>query len=142
MPPFVEVPVDYVTFHLAEGRMLSCVQFGLYFVHDGQTPLVVAVIGPSEHRGSRPIMKVEVMAAQPEVGRAFLVELRETMLRLNVYRGQVISLSPDSLGMGPQTLVVFHTLPRVQRDDVSSCLKSCCHGSSGRRSASPSMRTS
>jgi ATP-dependent 26S proteasome regulatory subunit len=40
------------------------------------------------------------------------------MQRLNVYRGHVISLSPGQMGMGPQTLVVFHTLPRVTRDQV------------------------
>src|SRR4030081_511465 len=30
-----EGPVDYVNFHLAADRVLSCVQFGLYFIRDG-----------------------------------------------------------------------------------------------------------
>jgi hypothetical protein len=42
------------------------------------------------------------------------------MLRLNVYRGHVISLSPGKMGIGPrpQSLVAFHTLPAVGRADV------------------------
>lgn len=118
MPPMVEGPVDYVNFHLAGDRLLPCVKFGLYIVREGDARLVVAVIGPSEHRGPRQALKIEAMAEDPDVARRFLVELRATMQRLNVYRGQVISLSPGSLGMGPQTLVAFHTLPHIQRDDV------------------------
>jgi hypothetical protein len=38
-------------------------------------------------------------------------------MRLNVYRGHVISLSPGMMGIGPQTLVAFHSLPRVERSD-------------------------
>jgi hypothetical protein len=118
MPPAVEGPVDYVNFHLAGDQLLPCVQFGLYFVRDGDARFVVAVTGPSERRGPRVILKVEVMAADPGVAREFLAELRATMSRLNVYRGQVISLSPGSLGMGPQTLVAFHALPAVARGEV------------------------
>lgn len=40
------------------------------------------------------------------------------MSRLNVYRGRVISLSPGRMHMGPQTLVAFHHLPTVRREDV------------------------
>ncbi len=118
MPPVIQGPVDYVNFHLAGDRVLPCVQFGLYFATEGETRYVVAVIGPSEQHGPRPMLQVEVMSRTPENGRAFLAELRASMHRLNVYRGHVISISPGSLGMGPQTLVAFHTLPNVARDDV------------------------
>jgi len=116
--PAVEGPVDYVNFHLAGDQVLPCIQAGIYFVRDGDARLVVAVVGPSEQRGPRPVLKVEVMAAEPEKARALLADLRERIMRLNVYRGHVISLSPGSLGMGPQTLVAFHALPAVTRDDV------------------------
>ncbi|MDP9372565.1 MAG: AAA family ATPase [Chloroflexota bacterium] len=68
--------------------------------------------------GPRLKVRVEVMAARPEDGQGFLAELTDAMGRLNVYRGHVISLSPGQFGPGPQTLVAFHTLPRVGRDDV------------------------
>lgn len=118
MPPFIEGPVDYVNFHLENDRVLPCVQFGLYFVTGEGERFIVAVIGPSERHGPRPMLRVEVMSDRPEVGHRFLARLRDAMLRLNVYRGHVISLSPGSLGMGPQTLVAFHGLPHVERDEV------------------------
>ena len=61
LPPLTEGPVDYVNFHLADDRVLSCVQFGLYLVHDGDKRLVVFVAGPTEH-GPRQKLRVEVVA--------------------------------------------------------------------------------
>ena len=113
----VEGPVDYVNFHLANGRILPCVQFGIYLLHDGERRLVVAVIGPSE-REPRPKLRVEVMGERPGEVESFLAELRETMQRENIYRGHVISISPGEMHMGSQTLVAFHTLPEVMREDV------------------------
>jgi hypothetical protein len=113
-----EGPVDYVNFHLAEGRVLSCVQFGLYLVRTGDTPLVVFLAGPSDQYGPRQKLRVEVMARRPEECQTFLAELTELMTRLNVYRGRVISLAPGQFGPGPQTLIAFHTLPHVAREDV------------------------
>ncbi len=116
--PLAEGPVDYVNFHLAGDRVLSCVQFGLYLVSDGEARLAALVTGPNERMGPRGQVRVEVMAARCEDGETFLAGLTEAMRRLNVYRGQVISLSPGELGMGPQSLVAFHALPEVGRDDV------------------------
>ena len=116
MPPFVEGPVDYITFHLAD-RMLSCVQYGIYLIRDGGNPFVVAVIGPGEMHGRQKI-RIEVLATDREIGQAFVRDIRERMSRLNVYRGHVISLSPGRLDMGAQSLVAFHTLPSVSRDNV------------------------
>ena len=116
-PPLVEGPIDYVNYHLAEERTLPCVQFGLYLVRDGERRLVALVAGPTEH-GPRQKVRVEAMAAQPEEARAFLAELVENTRRLNVYRGHVISLAPGEFGLGPQSLVAFHNLPPVAREDV------------------------
>lgn len=113
-----EGPVDYVNFHLAEGRVLSCVQFGLYLVTDREARLVALVTGPSDRGGPCQRVRVEVIAAERQACQRFLAELAEGMQRLNVYRGHVISLSPGQMGMGPQPLVAFHTLPRVQRSEV------------------------
>ena len=114
----VEGPVDYVNYHLAGERVLACVQLGFYLVIDGDTRLIVGVVGIGDAHRPRPKVKVEVVAVHPEESQAFLAALRAGMQRLNVYRGQVISLSPGQLGMGPQTLVAFHTLPAVTRDAV------------------------
>lgn len=116
-PSLNEGPVDYVNFHLAGGRVLPCVQFGLYLIHNGSERLAVLVTGPTEN-GPRPKLRVEVLAGRPEDGQVFLTELTEIMQRLNVYRGHVISLSPGQFGPGPQTLIAFHTLPYTTREDV------------------------
>jgi DNA polymerase III delta prime subunit len=113
-----EGPVDYVNFHLAGGRVLSCVQFGLYFVRNGETPLVVFIAGPSDQHGPRQKLRVEVVARRSEECQAFLAELTDLMARRNVYRGHVISLSPGQFGPGPQSLIAFHTLPDIAREDV------------------------
>ena len=117
-PPLAEGPVDYVNIHLAGDRVLACVQFGLDLISDGDTQLVVSVAGPSDQMGPRPMVRVEVLASRPEAGQAFLTELLETMRQRNVYRGHVLSLGSGSFGPGPQTLITFHALPRITRDDV------------------------
>jgi ATP-dependent 26S proteasome regulatory subunit len=63
-------------------------------------------------------LRIEVMCRDREAGQSFLAELTAHADRLNVYRGHVISLSPNQFGMGPQTLIAFHSLPLVTRDDV------------------------
>src|SRR5207237_7377667 len=117
-PRMAEGPVDYVNFRLADGETLSCVQFGLYLVHHGDVRLIAFVSGPSDRMGPQSKLRVEVMSPNPDHGRSFLDELRASMRRLNVYRGHVISLSPGQMGMGPQTLVAFHNLPRIARSDI------------------------
>jgi DNA polymerase III delta prime subunit len=115
--PLSEGPVDYVNFRLARGRILSCVDLGLFFIRNGDERVLVFVAGATEH-GPRQKLRVEVVSARPEDAQAFLAELASAMERLNVYRGQVISISPGQFGPGPQSLIAFHTLPEVARGDV------------------------
>ena len=117
-PPVEEGPADFVNFHLAGDRVLSCLQFGLYLVTDGDTRLLVFVGGPTPNMGPRGRVRVEVMGSSGDACNAFLAAVGAAASRLNVYRGQVVSLSPGELGMGPQTLVQFHSLAKVERDDV------------------------
>jgi ATPase family associated with various cellular activities (AAA) len=117
-PQLAEGPVDYVDYALSDGARFACVQFGLYLLCDGDARLVAFVSGPSDRMGPRVKLRLEVMCAVPEHGVAFLAGIRDGMRRLNVYRGHAVSLSPGQMGMGPQTLVAFHTLPRVRREDV------------------------
>lgn len=115
--PLGEGPVDYVNIHLEGDRIISCVQFGLYFVKDGDRHLLALVTGPTEH-GPRQRLRVEVMSRRPEDAQAFHAELKRLAHELNVYRGHVISLSPGRIGPWQQSLVEFHSLPTVARNDV------------------------
>jgi hypothetical protein len=112
-----EGPVDYVNFHLEEDRTLACVQYGLFFVTSGDDRLSVFVVGPPTlemGRGNR--MRVEVACSRREAALALLKDLTAATKELNVYRGKAVSLAPGQYGV--QSLVKFHRLPRVQRDEV------------------------
>jgi hypothetical protein len=117
-PPLTEGPVDYVNVHLADDRVLPCVHFGLYLIAEGDARQVVLIAGPHQEGGPRRKIRVEVLASRPDDAQALLAAIVEGMRRLNVFRGHVISLSPGQFGPGPQTLVAFHKLPHVGRDDV------------------------
>lgn len=114
--PLWEGAVDYVNFRLADDQVLSCIQFGVLLLRDGADRLAVSVLGPSGHQREK--LQVEVVSLDPAIGQASIAELRALMSRLNVYRGHVISLSPGRMHMGPQTLVAFHHLPTIRREDV------------------------
>ena len=120
-PPLVEGPVDFVNFHLADERVLACVQFGLYLVRAGEARIAALITGASEMGDPRrQKLRLEVMSARPEDAHAFIAEVRDGMQRLNVYRGHTISLSaaPLQVGPGPVTLIQFQSLPQVSREAV------------------------
>jgi hypothetical protein len=111
-------PVDYVNVPVARGRVRACVQHGLYLLNDGRIPLAALMRGPSEH-GGMPQIQIEVMARDPEGAAGFLTEIREEMLRHNVYRGQLLALGnphgPFGEG-GP--MVEFLTVPEIEPNEV------------------------
>src|SRR3989475_2143156 len=114
-----EGPVDYVNFHLDNDRVLPVVQFGLYLVKADGVPLIAFVTGPNENMGpQRARARVEVMAADRATAQRFIADITNLMSERNVYRGKVVSLGPQQFGFGAQTIITFHRLPKVARDDV------------------------
>jgi hypothetical protein len=112
-----EGPVDYINFHLEGDRTLACVQYGLYFVTADDDRLTIFVVGPPTlEMGPRSRMRVEVACTRRDSAVALLSELTSAAKALNVYRGKAISLAPGQYGV--QSLVKFHKLPRVERDEV------------------------
>ena len=112
-----EGPVDYVNFHLEGERTLACVQYGLYFVTSGEDRLTVFVVGPPTlEMGPRTRARVEVACGRREAAEQLLRELTAASKELNVYRGKAISLAPGQYGV--QSLVKFHSLPNVARDEI------------------------
>jgi hypothetical protein len=108
-------PVEYVNVALDRDREMTCLQFGLLLVRDGDVPLAVLVSGPAEHL-ARAKGQVEVMAPDREQARGFLAELRAGMFERNVYRGYVISLAA-AMPYG-SVKVKFHALPAITREDI------------------------
>ena len=112
-----EGPVDFVNFELEEGRVIACVQFGLYIVTEGAKRYGVYIGGPPNAQGGpRVRLRVEVIAPDRQTALTFLSELKHAMTERNVYRGKVISIAPEQFGV--LSLVKFHKLPNVRREDI------------------------
>ena len=115
--PLTEGPVDYVNFNLENDKVLTCVQYGLFLVADGDDRFTVYVAGPpSAQMGPQSRMRVEIAGTRRDRAASLLKEITAAMRELNVYRGKAISLAPGQFGV--QGLVKFHRLPRVSRADV------------------------
>ena len=113
-PPPAPGPVEFVNITLADGRVLQCIQAGLYLLRDGDEPIAATISGPVE-QGPRREVRVEVTARTPETAGRFLGQLRELLRRHNVYRGHVLSLTMDMYGgFG----LHFHQLPDTGREGI------------------------
>ena len=115
--PLTEGPVDYVNFNLEDDKVLTCVQYGLFLVTDGEDRYTVYVAGPpTAQMGPQSRMRIEVAGTRRDKAASLLKEITAAMRELNVYRGKAISLAPGQFGV--QGLVKFHRLPRVSRRDI------------------------
>jgi hypothetical protein len=111
-------PVDYVNVPVARGSVRACVQHGLYLLRDDEIPLAALVRGPSEH-GEMPQIQIEVMAPDPEAAAGFLAEIREGMIRHNVYRGQLLALGNPHGPFGESgAMVEFMKVPEIEHNEV------------------------
>ena len=108
--------VDYANLPAGPNEKIACVQYGLYLIDDGGTPLAALVRSVDPRGFGQTVMAVEVMAGEREVAERFLGELRAGIRARNVYRGNVVSLSvKPPFG----TLEVkFHDLTPVDRKDI------------------------
>jgi hypothetical protein len=111
-------PVDYVNVPVAYGQVRACVQHGLYLLRDGGVPIAALVRSPPEH-AHMPQIQVEVMAPTPEAAAAFFAEIREGMIRHNVYRGQLLALGNPHGPFGEAgPMVEFLAIPDTEREAV------------------------
>jgi hypothetical protein len=115
-----EGPLDWVNVRLAGDETLPCVQSGLFLVTSTELgPYAIFISGAVPGR-SDSALTVDVVAADRSVAEAVLARLRADMERLDVYRGQVLSVSTaNAFGMrGPTAQLTFYPRPDVARDDV------------------------
>lgn len=112
-PETAEGPVAYLNVKVDEGRMLPCVEHGLFLVHDGDRRLVV-LMRRAEDSPFQSSVRIEVIAPERDHASQLLTEVRASMREQNVYRGRVLSLSAGRSGLQ----VNLHGLPRVERDEI------------------------
>jgi hypothetical protein len=66
-----------------------------------------------------PRIQIEAMARDPEAAAGFLAEIREGMLRHNVYRGQLLALGNPHGPFGEgRAMVEFLAMPEIERNEV------------------------
>jgi len=108
-------PVDYVRVPTGVDEERECVRFGLYLAACGDDKVAVLMRGPHRHEGNA--ASLEVLATSTETTRTVLTDLRRLMAEHNIFRGQVISLEPESFEQtaGP---IRFHPRPTLDRVDV------------------------
>jgi hypothetical protein len=112
-------PVEWVTVRLDGDRTVTCLQFGLLLVSDGDDRFVLLVRGPSDY-GVEPRVQVEAMAADRErvdgldrlvartegVSPAFVRELLRKAALLAVGPGEGIEVEDRHLDQALHELVV------------------------------------
>jgi cell division protease FtsH len=108
--------VDYVTVPVSVAAERTCVSFGLYLISSGQDHIAVLLRAGSRRTGD-PRVQLEVLAADADIARRFLGEVRDLVARHNTFRGQVLSFEPHAFGHGLGPLR-FHPRPQVPATDV------------------------
>lgn len=110
-------PVDYVNVNVSLDETRACVQHGLYLLKDEEEP-IAALVSATE-MGPETVIRIEAMSPKPETATDFLAGIRDGMRRLNVYRGQVMSLGNKHgpFGHGAPG-VEFMALPQIGEEEV------------------------
>jgi len=114
-----EGPVQYINVQLAGGHSLTCVQAGLYII--GGKKKIAVLLRPDDMMFG--MMKsgtcIEVMAPEKSEAEAFLGAIKAALGKRSIYRGKTISLEQEpSAAMSGGFNVKFHTLPKVERDQI------------------------
>jgi cell division protease FtsH len=113
-PSYVERPVDV-------HEQLACLRRGVVLVSGGEGGEAPhALVVSSEDHGPFEALSVDVVAADRDLGRSVLTELRRLMAERSVYRGKVLTLSnPDGpFGGGRGAGATFLPRPDVPRERI------------------------
>jgi hypothetical protein len=109
-------PVHYVDIEVGDGRVVRCVAGGLFLVHQGGAPLALALSrGDRAYGPHNNVLRIEIISPADDAVGSLLAELRAAMREHNVFRGKVVSLHQNEMGVGT---VRFHTVPHVPRESV------------------------
>ncbi len=107
--------VDYVDMPDSPDSTRSCVRFGIFLMGEGPQRAAALLRGASPHGPMQEAM-IEVIAPEPDFGRAILAELRGLAVEFSVLRGQVLTIGP---GEGHQygDLRFMHR-PHLEREQL------------------------
>ena len=108
-------PVRYVDVEVGDGRVVQCVESGLFLIRRQDVPMALVLSKSGDHPMHPSSLKLDGVSETPGAVSALLRELRAAMREHNVFRGRIISLHQDQ---DRATTVQFHTVPAVERDGV------------------------
>jgi cell division protease FtsH len=106
---------DLVNLPIGPEKTLACVQFGVFLIARGNERFAVLMRGADEHGSNEGVM-LEVLCADPESARGFLADIRDLMVELNIFRGQVLAFGEAPFGHMAVGPIVFHRRPTLERD--------------------------
>jgi cell division protease FtsH len=108
-------PVEYTDVADSPDSTKSCVHFGVFLLSDGEHRAAALVRGEDPHGPMQSAM-IEMIAPDPDHGRAVLAELRRLAVERSVLRGQVVALGP---GEGHHYGAMrFMRRPHLDRDEL------------------------
>ena len=104
--------VDLIDLPIGPQENLTCVNFGIFLITDGDTPLIVLMRRGRDEFGESGV-KLEVQCADQERATAFLADIRRLMEERNRFRGQVVAFGESHIGHRGVGPVVFLARPDV-----------------------------
>lgn len=110
---YIPGPVEYRDVEVADGKRLSCVERGLYWVNT-PTAAIVLLISQTIHVYP-PAISIEMMAITREAAEDFGQSLGALIAQAPAFRGHVLSLELDC---HRQLTVRFHRLPDITREEI------------------------
>ncbi|TQS42102.1 AAA family ATPase [Cryptosporangium phraense] len=108
--------VDYVNVAIGPDDTRPAISFGLRLFSVDGSPVVVLQRGPDPQYG-QPTAQMEILAVEAGVALRLIESVRVEMLRLSVFRGQVLSLGGSDYAAGVGG-ITFHRRPALAPDDI------------------------
>ena len=114
--PISPGPVRYVDVEVGDGRVIQCVESGLFLAIRDGTSMALVLSRGGDHPMRPSSLRLEGVSPTPGAVSGLLRELRAAMREHNVFRGRIISLHQHEHGGGVG--VQFHSVPAVKRAEV------------------------
>ncbi len=113
--PLAVGPVRYVDVEVGDGRVIQCVDSGLFLARREGVPIALVLSRGGDHPMRPSSLKLEGVSPTPGAVSKLLRDLRAAMREHDVFRGRIISLHQhEDRGISVQ----FHAVPTVGRDGV------------------------
>ena len=107
-------PPEYVNAPIGPSETLACLAFAVILLSSPNGPAGLFVRRGEAH-GPMSGLSVQALAPEPGRARSLLTDLRATMERLDVYRGQVITIEVSRMG---EPRVAFVERPELDRSEL------------------------